>query len=112
MGLSANLVVFLAILGAGFAMLLVYVFHRFLGSRGPGGSEFDDDGMLRARSQEQDGYMRSVRDRNFNSILFKVRGERPVTRYHQSQYSEGWYGAHMSQAQMSQVRSDVSSDYV
>lgn len=66
-GMSPTLFVFLVMLGGGFLVLMCAAFHRFLGSR--------NDNDPQARTPEQDGYMREVRQRGYDELSY---GRRPL----------------------------------
>ncbi|KAF2227541.1 hypothetical protein BDZ85DRAFT_179052, partial [Elsinoe ampelina] len=55
-----TLLVLVVMAGGGFLVLMCAAFHRFLGT--------NDQRDPQARTPEQDGYMREVRQRSYNDL--------------------------------------------
>ncbi|KAF2743956.1 hypothetical protein M011DRAFT_480269 [Sporormia fimetaria CBS 119925] len=70
--LHPSIIIFLTILGAGVAVLCGFVLHRTL----VGLEGWSDDAAYRARSEEQEEYMRGVRERGFRALWTSSGGGR------------------------------------
>ncbi|PNS15294.1 Pentatricopeptide repeat-containing protein, chloroplastic [Sphaceloma murrayae] len=66
-GMPTPLFVLLIMIAGGFFVLMCAAFHRFLGTH--------EDRDPQARTPEQDGYMREVRQRSYNDLSY---GRRPL----------------------------------
>lgn len=71
--LPANAVIFLIILGAGFAIVAAYTVYKLYGR-----DRYDIDDAMQGPGPEQESYMRAVRLRNQRALLWEAGGGKGV----------------------------------